>query len=298
MGVMCCEQPSETKALTGGFQSYLNYVYSIPMLSEEEEKSLFLRYQEENDLKAARTIVLSHLKYVAAIAKRYMGYGLPLEDLVQEGSIGLMKSVQRFDLSHGVRLSSFAIHWIRAEITEYIVCNWKLVKVATTKAQRKLFFKLRQLKRSIEKLDATAKQDIAESLDVEISDVVEMETRLRRNDLYFDESIGDNLSDDLTSRQAKSTVLKDQHSDPEKLIIDQDTHRHRVKALRHSVRTLDERSRDIIESRWLLNSGEKVSLKLLAEKYGISKERVRQIEVGALEKLSSLMDIEVANDFT
>lgn len=292
MNAILCQQPSAKMALTGSFQSYVNYLYSIPMLSEEEEKLLFLRYQKENDLEAVRKIVLSHLKYVAAIAKRYMGYGLPLEDLVQEGSIGLMKSVQRFDLSRGVRLSSFAIHWIRAEITEYIICNWKLVKVATTKAQRKLFFKLRKLKTSIENLDATGRQNIAESLDVEVGDVVEMETRLRRNDLYFDESFGDDLDDDFMSSKAKSSVLMDVATDPEILTINQDSHAHRVKRLHDSIQTLDERSRDIIECRWFLDSDRKVSLKILAEKYGISKERVRQIEKSALEKIARLMDDE------
>ena len=292
MSTMLCKLPSETYSLTGGFHSYLNYVFSIPMLSEEEEKSYFLRYQEENDLEAAQKIVLAHLRYVASIAKRYMGYGLPMEDLVQEGSVGLMKSVQRFDLSHGVRLSSFAIHWIKAEIHEYIICNWRLVKIATTRAQRKLFFKLRNLKKSIASLDNNDTQEIAQRLNVKASDVSEMETRLKRNDSYFDESFCDSIGEENDSFKAKSGILEDEHSDPERQLIRQDYLDRRTEAMRRAINMLDSRSRDIVESRWLREPEDKHNLKILAEKYAISIERVRQIEAKALVKIKNSIDMD------
>ena len=182
---------NHSASLTGGFQSYLNYVNSLPLLTEDEERDLFTRFQQQNDLEAARKIVLSHLRFVVYIAKSYSGYGLPLEDLVQEGSVGLMKSVKRFDLSKGVRLASFAVHWIKAEIHEYVLRNWKLVKVATTKAQRKLYFNLRKMKKQLGWMNQNELDHIADSLDVDAKDVAEMESRLYQHDSHFDESFGE-----------------------------------------------------------------------------------------------------------
>ena len=274
-------QPS---SLTGGFQSYLNYVNSLPLLTEDEERDLFIRFQQQNDLQAARKIVLSHLRFVAYIAKSYSGYGLPLEDLVQEGSVGLMKSVKRFDLSKGVRLASFAVHWIKAEIHEYVLRNWKLVKVATTKAQRKLYFNLRKMKKQLGWMNQDEVDRIADSLDVDVKDVAEMESRLYQYDSYFDESFGESRTAEDNPAYAHSRILEDRSFCPENVISD-DFQQRCLAEVHQYMQQLDERARDILQCRWLADEESKITLKALANKYSISMERVRQIESNALNKL-------------
>lgn len=271
-------------SLTGGFQSYLNYVNSLPLLTEDEERDLFIRFQQQNDLEAARKIVLSHLRFVAYIAKSYSGYGLPLEDLVQEGCVGLMKSVKRFDLSKGVRLASFAVHWIKAEIHEYVLRNWKLVKVATTKAQRKLYFNLRKMKKQLTWMNQDEVDRIADSLDVDAKDVAEMESRLYQHDSHFDESFGESRSAEDHPTHALARVLEDRTFCPESVIND-DFQRRCLTEIHQYLQQLDERARDILQSRWLSDEEAKITLKALANKYGISMERVRQIENNTLGKL-------------
>lgn len=271
-------------SLTGGFQSYLNYVNSLPLLTEGEERDLFIRFQQQNDLEAARKIVLSHLRFVAYIAKSYSGYGLPLEDLVQQGSVGLMKSVKRFDLSKGVRLSSFAVHWIKAEIHEYVLRNWKLVKVATTKAQRKLYFNLRKMKKQLGWMNQNELDRIADSLDVDAKDVAEMESRLYQYDSYFDESFGESRTPEDDLAHAHGRILEDRSFCPENVIGD-DFQQRCLAKIHQYLQQLDERASDILQSRWLADGESKTTLKALANKYDISMERVRQIESNTLSKL-------------
>lgn len=275
---------NHSTSLTGGFQPYLNYVNSLPLLTEEEERRLFIRFQQQNDLEAARKIVLPHLRFVAYIAKSYSGYGLPLEDLVQEGSVGLMKSVKRFDLSKGVRLASFAVPWIKAEIHEYVLRNWKLVKVATTKAQRKLYFNLRKMKNQLGWMNQDEVDRVADSLDVDAKDVAEMESRLFQRDAHFDESFGEARipEDNLTHAQARK--LEDRSFCPENVISD-DFQQRCLTEIYQYFQQLDERARDILQCRWLADEESKATLKALANRYDISMERVRQIENNTLSKL-------------
>ena len=273
---------NHSASLTGGFQPYLNYVNSLPLLTEDEERDLFIRFQQQNDLEAARKIVLSHLRFVAYIAKSYSGYGLPLEDLVQEGSVGLMKSVKRFDLSKGVRLASFAVHWIKAEIHEYVLRNWKLVKVATTKAQRKLYFNLRKMKKQLGWMNQDEVDRIADSLNVDEKDVAEMESRLYQHDAHFDESFGESRTPE--DHPATARVLEDRAFCPEKIIND-DFQQRCLREIHQYLQQLDERARDILQCRWLADEGSKATLKVLANKYDISMERVRQIERNTLNRL-------------
>lgn len=273
-------------SITGGFQSYLNYAYGQPILSEQEERELFSAYSDKNDLESVRKIVLSHLRFVVFIAKGYMGYGLPMEDLVQEGSVGLMKSVKRFDLNYGVRFASFAVHWIKAEIQEYVIRNWKLVKVATTKAQRKLFFNLRSLKKRLGWMSQDEVSEVANYLDVSEKDVVDMESRLRQADEFFDETFGDSTDDEYVPAIAHSKLLADDSGCPEQHWAKEDFNRRCASGINEFVENLDERTKDILTSRWLINDeNNRVSLKDLANKYSISLERVRQIESRAFEKL-------------
>lgn len=276
--------PSAT-SVTGGFQSYLNYACSQPVLTAEEERSLFRAFQEDNDLEAARTLVLSHLRFVVFIAKSYSGYGLPLEDLVQQGSVGLMKSVRRFDLSFGVRLASFAVHWIKAEIHEYVLNNWKLVKIATTKAQRKLFFNLRQMKKRLGWMSEREAKEVADCLDVGVADVYEMENRLYQQDNYFDESFGEVRSENNEPNQATALMLEDHSSNPENLLVRDDLQQRAMQEVQKLLERLDDRARDIVENRWLRDGDNGLNLKYFAEKYGISQERVRQIEANSLTKM-------------
>ena len=260
--------------------SYIQTVNSIPMLSAEEERALAEKFYYDNDLDAARALIMSQLRFVVHLARSYNGYGLAQADLIQEGNVGLMKAVKRFNPEVGVRLVSFAVHWIKAEIHEFILRNWRIVKVATTKAQRKLFFNLRSNKKSLSWLTSEETRAIAEGLGVSEQEVTRMEGRLAASDMAFD-GYGD--SDDDDAVVAPAQYLADQNSDPAELIVAQDTEAAHSRRLLEAMRGLDERSRDIIERRWL--SEDKVTLHDLAAEYEVSAERIRQIEKAALKKL-------------
>lgn len=269
---------------TGSMQSYLDSIQQIPVLSAEEETELFERFQQEEDLEAARKLVLSHLRYVAYIARGYNGYGLPLEDLIQQGNVGLMKSVKRFDLSHGVRLVSFAVHWIKAEIHEYILKNWKIVKVATTKAQRKLFFNLRKAKERLGWFNSEEVNQVANDLGVKPEEVIEMESRLANVDESFEPVT---IDDDDYAYGPSAYLSHGEEEDPSVLVAEQEMADQHGEGLLQALASLDERSRDIVESRWLTE--EKASLKVLAEKYGVSLERIRQIEAKAFKTMQPFL---------
>jgi RNA polymerase sigma-32 factor len=268
----------------GSFDAYLNAVSHIPVLSAEEERALATRYRQENDLEAAKQLVLSHLRFVVRIARGYSGYGLPAGDLVQEGNIGLMKAVRRFDPTIGVRLVSFAVHWIRAEIHEYVLKNWRLVKVATTKAQRKLFFNLRKAKKNLAWLTAEETRAVAQDLGVTAEQVTEMEQRLSARDLAFD-PLPD--SDEEEASFAPAAYLPAPDADPAAAVEREQWSAQSVKDLNEAIADLDERSQTILRRRWL--SEEKSTLHELAEEYGVSAERIRQIEANALGKLRVAM---------
>jgi RNA polymerase sigma-32 factor len=270
---------------SGSLSSYLDSLQQIPLLTAEEEVDLFLRFQEHDDVEAARKIVLSHLRYVAYVARSYMGYGLPLEDIVQQGNVGLMKSVKKFSLEHNVRLVSFAVHWIKAEIHEFILKNWKIVKVATTKAQRKLFFNLRKAKKRLGWLKGEEVVHIAKDLGVKPEEVVEMENRLSRVDETFDRP------DDGDDEVASSPVVylsKGHAEDPAWVTETEEVSEQRTEGLTKALASLDSRSRDIVQSRWLAN--EKSGLKGLAQTYGVSMERIRQIEAKAFQKMQPYLE--------
>ena len=266
---------------------YLSQVYSIPVLTREEELELTQEFYETEDVKVAHKLVISHLRFVVHIAKSYAGYGLPLADVIQEGNVGLLKAVKKFDPEKGVRLVSFAVHWIRAEIHEFILKNWRIVKIATTKAQRKLFFNLRSKKKNTGWLTDEEAKKIAKDLDVSVKEVMHMENRLNSNDAAFDLS-----SDDEDDEKAfsPSQYIEDNSFSPE-LIAEQDNYE-KVNhgALFKGISNLDKRSQDIIRTRWL--DDEKLTLNELAEKYKISAERIRQIEATAFKKLkTSLVNV-------
>lgn len=267
----------------GSLDAYIQAVNSVPVLSQEDEQALARRFREDNDLDAARQLVLSQLRFVVHIARGYLGYGLPLGDLVQEGNVGLMKAVKRFDPAVGVRLVSFAVHWIRAEIHDYVLRNWRLVKIATTKAQRKLFFNLRSAKRHLGWLSAGEREAIARDLGVTAREVGEMEERLAGQDLSFDPLPA---GDDETLN-APSQYLVAEHADPAEALEADDWESQASDRLQHAVRTLDERSRAILEARWLGDGKE--TLQTLAERYSVSAERIRQIEQQAIRKLRSAL---------
>jgi RNA polymerase sigma-32 factor len=264
-------------------EAYVHTVNSFPILTQEQETDLGRRLRETGDLEAARQLVISHLRVVVAIARGYMGYGLPQADLIQEGNIGLMKAVKRFDPERGVRLVSFAMHWIRAEIHEYILRNWRLVKVATTKAQRKLFFNLRSLKQGLGTLGAEEVKSIAKQLRVKPEEVVEMETRMGGQDVSL-EPVGD---DDEES-YAPIAYLAAEDAEPGRLLEQEETARLRSSGLEQALETLDARSRRIIEARWLKEK-ESATLHDLAKEFGVSAERVRQIEVKALARMKGVI---------
>ncbi|MBL8446574.1 MAG: RNA polymerase sigma factor RpoH [Zoogloeaceae bacterium] len=266
----------------GSIDQYIQAVNRMPMLSEVEESDLAQRFHDEGDLEAARKLVMSHLRVVVAIARGYLGYGLPHADLIQEGNIGLMKAVKRFDPSRGVRLVSFAIHWIKAEIHEFILKNWRLVKVATTKAQRKLFFNLRSLKSDSHALHPDEVQAVAVKLGVRAEDVVEMETRMIGQDVPLEGS-GDD--DDAF---APIAYLPDPHAEPLQVIEQKQRARLQDEGLRHALANLDDRSRDIVQRRWLVE-GEAATLHELAAEYGVSAERIRQIEAKAMQKMKGFL---------
>ena len=261
---------------------YIRAINSIPLLTEKEEIELATRLKESGDLEAARKLVMSHLRFMVSIARGYEGYGLPLADLISEGTVGLMKAVKRFDVTQGVRLAAFAVHWIKAEIHEYVVKNWRLVKVATTKAQRKLFFKLRQNKKKIGWFNADERKQVAEDLGVTENDVEEMESRLTAQDVAFD-----NTADEEDNQLVPANYLVDKGSDFEKAMEQSDDTRMTGLALNKVLGKLDDRSYYIIKRRWLDN--DKATLQDLASELHVSLERVRQLEKAAMSKMKDML---------
>ena len=267
----------------GSLDAYIQAVGAIPVLSKEDEQALAVRFREQQDLDAARELVMAHLRFVVHIAKGYTGYGLPLADLIQEGNIGLMKAVKRFDPAYDVRLVSFAVHWIRAEIHEFVLRNWRIVKVATTKAQRKLFFNLRKAKKSLAWLSHDETEAVAKDLGVSPKEVAEMEQRLHARDAIFDPA----PDADEERAYTPAAYLPSPNSDPAALVENADWSDDATERMGAAIETLDARSRDIVESRWL---GErKKTLHELADEYGVSAERIRQIEANAIKKLRTAM---------
>ena len=266
-------------------ETYIQTVNALPVLSREDERELAERFYHDNDLDAARELVLSHLRFVVHLARGYAGYGLPEADLIQEGNVGLMKAVKRFDPNVGVRLLSFAVHWIKAEMHEFILRNWRIVKVATTKAQRKLFFNLRSSKKRLGWLNAAETKAIADDLGVSPAEVTRMEGRLASRDLAFD-GPDDDAED---APPAPAYYLEDPASNPVDIVAEDDA-RNRAKAqLATAIEGLDERSRNILESRWLRE--EKKTLTELATQYGVSAERIRQLERNAMKKIRKRLDL-------
>jgi RNA polymerase sigma-32 factor len=267
----------------GSLDAYLDRVSRIPVLNREDERALAERFRSQEDLQAARELVLSHLRFVVHIARGYSGYGLPIGDLIQEGNVGLMKAVKRFDPRLNVRLVSFAVHWIRAEIHEYVLRNWRLVKIATTKAQRKLFFNLRRLKKNLSWLSAEETLAVARDLGVTPAEVTEMEKRLAARDLSFDPA----PEADDEELYSPAAYLPAPDADPAEQVEDAESADDSSERLRGALGLLDARSRDIVQRRWM--SEDKATLHELADKYGVSAERIRQIESSALGKLRGMM---------
>jgi len=284
--------PSANNALALGFsgnlgniEAYISAVNRIPMLTHEEETSLAHRFRENNDLGAAQKLVMSHLRLVVSIARGYLGYGLPHADLIQEGNIGLMKAVKRFDPDQGVRLVSYAMHWIKAEMHEYILKNWRLVKVATTKAQRKLFFNLRSHKEGLDAMTPAQVDDLAQALNVKREEVIEMETRMSGHDIALDAP-----SDDEDDKFAPIAYLSSDASEPTKALEARQYDRLQSEGLETALGKLDARSRRIVEARWLANDdGSGATLHELADEFGVSAERIRQIESAALKKMKGAL---------
>ncbi|MBP0600066.1 RNA polymerase sigma factor RpoH [Herbaspirillum sp. LeCh32-8] len=282
--------PVESNALALGFSgslgnidAYISAVNRLPMLTAEEEVKLARELREKNDLGAAQKMVLSHLRLVVSIARGYLGYGLPHADLIQEGNIGLMKAVKRFDPGQNVRLVSYAMHWIKAEIHEYILKNWRLVKVATTKAQRKLFFNLRSHKEGLDAMTPAQVEALAKTLDVKREEVIEMETRLSGRDIALESP-----TDDEDDKFAPIAYLSSENSEPTRVIEAKQHDRMQSEGLEAALSKLDDRSRRIVEARWLANDdGSGATLHELADEFGVSAERIRQIEAVALKKMKS-----------
>jgi len=270
-----------TPASLGSLDHYIQAVNRFPLLTAEQEQSLGRRWKEQGDVDAARELVMSHLRLVVAVSRNYLGYGLPQADLIQEGNIGLMKAVRRFDPERGVRLVSFALHWIKAEIHEYILRNWRLVKIATTKAQRKLFFNLRSMKETTAALTNAQAEDVAERLNVKPEEVLEMDKRLLGAEVSLDPTPGD--------EEAVSPIafLTDPEDEPVQILARQETERNRTAGLGKAMAKLDERARRIIEARWL-REDDPATLQELADEYGVSAERIRQIEANAMKKMRAL----------
>jgi RNA polymerase sigma-32 factor len=269
----------------GNIDAYISAVNRLPMLSQEEEISLAKRLRDQNDLAAAQSLVLSHLRLVVSIARGYLGYGLPHADLIQEGNIGLMKAVKRFDPDQGVRLVSYAMHWIKAEIHEYILKNWRLVKVATTKAQRKLFFNLRSQKEGLDAMTPAQVESMAKSLNVKKEEVVEMEMRMSGRDIALEAP-----SDDDDETFAPIAYLSSDANEPSKVLEAQQYDRLQSEGLEAALGKLDPRSRRIVEARWLANDdGSGATLHDLADEFGVSAERIRQIESVALKKMKGAL---------
>ena len=270
---------------TGSLDQYISAAMAIPMLSAEEEYALATRLREDNDLEAARTLVMSHLRFVVRVARGYSGYGLALGDLIQEGNIGLMKAVKRFDPNVGVRLVSFAVHWVRAEMHEFILRNWRIVKVATTKAQRKLFFNLRSKKQRLGWLNQDEVNAVAADLGVKPETVLEMESRLSGHDIGYDLTAAD--EDEDTRYVAPAAYLTDPGNDPAQVLEQADWSAINTSQLADALAILDDRSRAILQARWL--SEDKTTLQELAARYGVSAERIRQLEKIAIGKLMKAM---------
>ena len=264
---------------TGDIDSYISAAYQLPMLSADEEYRLAVSLRDNRDLDAARVLVLSHLRFVIKVARGYSGYGLALPDLIQEGTVGLMKAVRRFDPELGVRLVSFAVHWIKAEIHEFVLRNWRIVKVATTKAQRKLFFNLRSSKKRLGWFSQQEVEDVAEELGVKPETVREMEARLNNNDMAFDAA----ASDDDQAPAAPAAFLPDLRMEPAAQLEQRDSEDNDREKLYTALAGLDERSRSILEARWLAEK--KLTLHQLADRFGVSAERIRQIEKAAMKKI-------------
>jgi len=269
----------------GSIQAYISTVNRLPMLTVEQETDLARRLQQDGDIAAARELILSHLRLVVSVARQYLGYGLPHADLIQEGNVGLMKAVKRYDPERGVRLMTFAVHWIKAEIHEFVVRNWRLVKVATTKAQRKLFFNLRSMRGDGETLDSQRVEDIAQKLNVRESDVREMEVRLSGREMPIDAP-----SDDSEAFAPISYLSDDGHDDPVEVIARQDQATLESEGLAQAMAKLDDRSRRIVQARWLAED-ESSTLTDLAQEFGVSAERIRQIEAAALKKMRSSLAV-------
>jgi RNA polymerase sigma-32 factor len=269
---------------TGNMEAYISAAFQLPMLTEEQEHALAVRLRDHQDLDAARQLVMTHLRFVVRIARGYNGYGLPQHDLIQEGTVGLMKAVRRFDPDVGVRLVSFAVHWIKAEIHEYILRNWRIVKVATTKAQRKLFFNLRSSKKRLGWFSREEIEGVAEDLGVKPETVVEMEARMSNHDVAFDLQDAD---DEEGHSFAPVAYLADLRDEPASRVEAADSEAHQQAQLAHALDDLDERSRDILQRRWL--NEQKETLHELADAYGVSAERIRQIEKAAMKKLRGVL---------
>jgi RNA polymerase sigma-32 factor len=269
----------------GSLDAYVSAVHQIPVLTVEEEQALARQYVGENDLDAARRLVMAHLRFVVHVARGYNGYGLQLADLIQEGNIGLMKAVKRFDPDVGVRLVSFAVHWIRAEMHEFILRNWRIVKIATTKAQRKLFFNLRKSKKRLGWMNAAEVAAVAKDLGVTTADVLEMESRLSGHDMAFDAPA--DADDD--EKPAPVAYLVDHTADPYQALESESQEESELGSLQKGLAKLDARSRDIITRRWL-KDGDKATLQELADEYGVSAERIRQVEVNAMKKMRAAFE--------
>jgi len=265
--------------------AYIQGTATVPILSIEEEKSLGEALYYEDDLDAARRLVMSHLRFVVHIARSYNGYGLPLADLIQEGNVGLMKAVRRFNPEKGVRVVSFAVHWIKAEIHEFILRNWRIVKIATTKSQRKLFFNLRSAKKQLQWLTADEAKAVADDLGVEVKDVMEMEMRLTARDSAFDAPTEE---DDEKAAYAPVHYLEDKSADPAQQVENDDYQGDNNMRLAQAVQSLDERSQDILQRRWL--DDKKATLHQFADEYGVSAERIRQLEKNAMKKVRVAME--------
>ena len=277
-------QPSQLNSPGKDIESYLASVHSIPILTKEQEQELALKLYEEDDLDAARQLVIHHLRFVVHIARSYQGYGLPLADIIQEGNVGLMKAVDKYDPHSGVKVGSFAVHWIKAKNHEYILKNWRLVKIATTKAQRKLFFNLRSKKKTLEWLTKEEAEKIAEDLNVEVKDALHMESRLSSNDASFD---APSSTDDDEEIMSPSQYLEDKTYDPELIVATSEAQELNHNDLTEALKMLDDRSKDILQRRYLTD--QKATLHDLADEYDVSAERIRQIENGALKKLKAFM---------
>ncbi|MDP3562514.1 MAG: RNA polymerase sigma factor RpoH [Legionellaceae bacterium] len=271
----------------GSLDAYIQRVNQIPLLTAEEEYNFAERMQEHGDLEAARSLVLAHLRYVVSVARGYLGYGLPLSDLIQEGNVGLMKAVKRFNPKMGVRLVSFAVHWIKSEIHEFVIQNWRIVKIATTKAQRKLFFNLRQMKKRLGWASHDEINEIATSLRVKPEEVLEMERRLNAMDEAYDATAVDD--DDSFQKAAPADYLHDKGTNPAYIYEQENTDANQHERLHFALACLDDRSQDILQQRWL-NDDKAITLHQLAEKYGVSAERVRQLEKNAMKKLRQHME--------